>query len=96
MTVEKLFQEFTAISEPILPRVREVSLAHAQRCSFLIMKQSCIPLAVEMVLGKHRNFSTYLAKRTSVQSGACAEVQIPDYGTEMWSPGSRNVSRKAL
>jgi hypothetical protein len=35
-----------------------------------------------------------LAKRTSVKSGACAEVHIPDYGTELWSRGSRNFSRK--
>jgi hypothetical protein len=53
------------------------------------------PLAVEFVPGKHCNFSTYLAKRGRVQSGACAEVQIPNYGTVVWSPGSRNGSRKA-
>jgi hypothetical protein len=37
---------------------------------------------------------TYLAKRTKPQFGACAGVQIPDYGTELWSPGCRNVSIK--
>jgi hypothetical protein len=60
------------------------------------LEQSYIPLAVEMVLGKHSNLITYLAKRTSVQSAACAEVQIPDYVTELWSPGSRISSRNAL
>jgi hypothetical protein len=76
-----------------MPRERELTLAHAQRCSILIMEQSFSPLAVEMVLGKHCNFSIYLAKGTSVQSGACAEVQIPDYGTVLWSLGSRISSR---
>jgi hypothetical protein len=74
----------------------EISLAHAQRCSFLILEQCCVLLAVEIVKGMHCNFSTYLAKRERAQAGACAEVQIPDYGTELWSPGSRNCSRKAL
>jgi hypothetical protein len=86
----------TAISAPILIRVRELSLAHEQRCSFLIMDQISGPLAVEKFPGKHCVFSTYLAKRTRAPSGACAEVQFPDYGKELWSPGSRNGSRKAL
>jgi hypothetical protein len=47
-----------------------------------------------MVLGKHCDFSTYLAKRTRPQSGACAEVQFPDYGTVLWALGSRIDSRK--
>jgi hypothetical protein len=42
------------------------------------MEQSCSPLAVEMVPGKHNDFSTYLAKKTRPQSGADAEVQFPD------------------
>jgi hypothetical protein len=71
-------------------------LAHAQICSFLIMEQSCSPLAVEIVPGKHCDFSTYLEKRATAPSGACAEVQFPDYGTELWSPGTRNCSRIAL
>jgi hypothetical protein len=75
---------------------RELSLAHALMCSFLIMEQSCSPLAVEIVLGKHCIFSTYLAKRAIVQSGACAEEQIPDYGRDLWSSGSRICSRKVL
>jgi hypothetical protein len=54
-------QENTAISAPILPRVRELSLAHAQRCNFLILKQCCGPLAVEMIRGNYCDFSTYLA-----------------------------------
>jgi hypothetical protein len=87
-------QENTAISANILPRVRELSLAHAQRCSFLIIKECFGPKAVEIILGKHCDFSTYLAKRTRGQSGACAEVQDPDYGTELWSPCSRHCSRK--
>jgi hypothetical protein len=60
------------------------------------MEQSCGHLAEEIILGKHRDFNTNLAKRTRPQSGACAEVHFPDYGTELWSPGSRNFSRKAL
>jgi hypothetical protein len=45
-------QEITAISAPILPRERELSLAHSQRFSFMIMEQCCGPLAVEIVPGK--------------------------------------------
>jgi hypothetical protein len=59
------------------------------------MEQCSGPLAVEIVPGKHCNFSTHLAKRARAQSGERAEVQIPDYGTVLWSPGSRNGSRKA-
>jgi hypothetical protein len=92
----KYFQESTAISAPNLPREQEIGLAHAQRCTFLIMEQSSVPLAVEMVPGKHCDFRTYLAKRARAQSGACAEVQFADYGTGFWSPGSRNISIKAL
>jgi hypothetical protein len=42
-------KENTAILAPILPRERELSLAFAQRCSFLFIKQCCGPLAVEMI-----------------------------------------------
>jgi hypothetical protein len=58
------------------------------------MEQSCGPLAVEIVPGKNCDFSNYLAKRARDQFGACAEVQCPDYRTVLWSPGSRNGSRK--
>jgi hypothetical protein len=37
------------------------------------------PLTVEIVPGKHCDFSTYLAKRARAQSGAFEEVQFPDY-----------------
>jgi hypothetical protein len=60
------------------------------------MEQSCSLLAIEMVPGKHCVFRTYLAKRARAQSGACEEVQFPDYGTVLYSTGSRNVSWKAL
>jgi hypothetical protein len=60
------------------------------------MDQSCGPLAVEFVPGKHCDFSTYLAKRARAQSGAYAEVQFPDYLTELCSTASKNGSRKAL
>jgi hypothetical protein len=43
------------------------------------MEQISGPLAVEFVSGKHCDFSTYLAKRATAQSGACAEVNFPDY-----------------
>jgi hypothetical protein len=89
-------QESTAISTPNLPRERKLSLAHAQTCSFLIMEQCCGPLAVEFIPRKHCDFSTYLAKRARAQSGACADVKFPDYGTVLWALGSRNISRKAL
>jgi hypothetical protein len=85
-----------AISAPILPGEREISLAHVQRCSFLIMEQCCGPLVVEMIPGEHYDFSTSLAKRARVQSGACAELKLPEYGTEFCSRGNRNDSRKAL
>jgi hypothetical protein len=84
------------ISAPILPRERELSLAHAQSCSFLIMEQCCGLLAEEYFPGKHCDFRTYLAKRARTQSGTFADVQFPDYGTELCSLGSRNCSRKAL
>jgi hypothetical protein len=45
------------------------------------MENCCGPLAVEFIPGKHCVFSTYLAKRARAQSGACTEVQFPDYGT---------------
>jgi hypothetical protein len=47
------------------------------------MVQRYGPLGVEIVPGKHCDFSTYLAKRAGTESGACAEVQFPDYGTEL-------------
>jgi hypothetical protein len=53
-------------------------------------------MSVEIIPGKHCDFSTYLAKRAGVQSGACAELQVPDYGTELWTYDSRNGSRKTL
>jgi hypothetical protein len=59
------------------------------------MEQWCGPLAVEMFPRKNCDFSHSLAKRTRAQSGACTEVQFPGYGTVLWSPGSRNDSRKA-
>jgi hypothetical protein len=59
------------------------------------MEQCCGPLAVEFIPGKHCYFSTYLAKSARAQSGAYAEVHFPDYGRVLWSPGSRNSSRKA-
>jgi hypothetical protein len=55
-------QESTAISAPILPRDRELSLAHAQSCNILIMEQCCGPLEIEMIPGKHSDFSTYVGK----------------------------------
>jgi hypothetical protein len=95
-TGSKGFQESPAISASILQRERELSLAHEPRCRFLIMEYISGPLAVEMAPGKHCDLSTYIAKRARAQSLACAELQFPDYGTELWSPGSRNYSRKAL
>jgi hypothetical protein len=86
----------TATSAPSLPREPQLSLEHAQRCSFLIMEQSCGPMALEIVPEKHCDFSSYLAKRAKTHSGACAEVQFPDYGTVLWFPGFRNFSRKTL
>jgi hypothetical protein len=75
---------------------RELSLAHVKSCSFLIMEQCFGPLSVEIFQGKHCDFSTYLAKSSRAQTGECAEVQFPDYETELWSSGSRIGSRKAL
>jgi hypothetical protein len=62
----------------------------------LIMEQSYGPLAVEIFPEKHCDFMSYLAKRARAQSGACADVQFPDFGTVLWSLGSRNCSRKTL
>jgi hypothetical protein len=59
------------------------------------MEQSCSLLAVENFPGNHCDFITYLTKRARAQSGACAEVYFPDYGTLLWSHGSRYSSRKA-
>jgi hypothetical protein len=45
------------------------------------MEECFGPLPVEIVPGKHCDFSTYLAKRARAQTVACAEVQFNDYGT---------------
>jgi hypothetical protein len=37
-----------------------------------------------------------LSKRARALFGACAEVQLPDYGKVLWAHCSRNDSRKAL
>jgi hypothetical protein len=92
----EIFPGNTEISAPILPRERVFFLSLELWCSFLIMEQSSGPLEVEIVPGKHCDFSTYLSKRARGQSGACAEMQFPDYGTELWSPGSRIISKKEL
>jgi hypothetical protein len=34
--------------------------------------------------GKHCDFSTYFTKRARAQFGACAEVQLPGYGSVLW------------
>jgi hypothetical protein len=75
-------QEISAISARILPRERELSLAHAQKFIFLNMEQCYGPFAVELFPGKHCDLSTNLAKRARAQSGACAEVNFPEYGTK--------------
>jgi hypothetical protein len=62
---------------------RRAQFEHAQRCSFLIIEQSNVPLAVEIFPGNHCDISNNLAKRARAQSGACTEVQFPDYGTEL-------------
>jgi hypothetical protein len=59
------------------------------------MEQCSGPFSVEIVPGKHCDFSTYLAQRARNKSGACAEVKFPDYGKVLWSSGSRNGSTKA-
>jgi hypothetical protein len=76
-------QEISAITAPNLPRERELSLAHEQRCIFLFKEQISGPLAVENIPGNYCDFSTYLAKRAGAHSGACAGVQFSDYLTEM-------------
>jgi hypothetical protein len=45
------------------------------------MEQCSGSLAVEIIPGKHCDFSSYLAKRAGAKFGACAEEQFPDYGT---------------
>jgi hypothetical protein len=47
------------------------------------MEQSYVPLAVEKFPGYHCDFSNNLAKIARAPSGACTEVQFPDYGTEL-------------
>jgi hypothetical protein len=91
----RIFPGNTSILAHILPRERELCLAHAQRSSFLITEEYCGPLAVEMIPGKHCEFSTYLTKRARTHSGAWTDVKFPDYGTVLWSPGSRDFARKA-
>jgi hypothetical protein len=58
------------------------------------MVRSSGPDAVDMVPEKPCDFSTYLAKSARAQSGACAEVQFPDYCTELWSGAVENVLGK--
>jgi hypothetical protein len=62
----------------------------------MIMEECCGPLTIEMLPRKHCDFSNYLDKRARSQSGVCAEVQFPDYGTVLWYPVTRNDSKKAL
>jgi hypothetical protein len=83
------------ILAPILLRERKAQCGVGAEVQFPDYEQCCGPLAVEMVPRKHCDFSTYITKRARDQSGACAELQFPDYGTVLWSPGNRNVSRKA-
>jgi hypothetical protein len=91
-------QENSAISAPILPRGRELSLAHAQRGNFLITEQCYGPLAVEMFPVNHYDFSTNLAQRARTKYGSCADVQFHDYGTVLWSlavemvPGKQEIT----
>jgi hypothetical protein len=79
----EIVPEITVIPAHILPRERELSLEHVRRCIFLIMELRCGPLTLEIIPGKPCDFSTILAKRARAQSGACAEVQFPVYGTEL-------------
>jgi hypothetical protein len=60
------------------------------------MEESCGPLAVEIIPEEHCDFSTNFSKRAKAQFGACTEVQFFDYGTVLWSSGSRNDFGKAL
>jgi hypothetical protein len=48
----EMFPGNIAISATILLRGRELSVAHAQRCSFLIMGHCSLPLAVEIFPGE--------------------------------------------
>jgi hypothetical protein len=57
-------------------------------------RKCCCPLSVEIIPGKHFDFINYLAKRGRALSGACAEVQFPDYGTKLWSPAVEFVPGK--
>jgi hypothetical protein len=60
------------------------------------MEQCCGTISVEIIPGKHCDFSTYLERRARAQSGTCAEVEFPNYGTDFWALVNRNFSRKAL
>jgi hypothetical protein len=87
MAVE-IVQGNTAISAPMLPREREISLAHAQSCSFLIMEHSCGPLAVEIfqesteisarILRKERELSLAHAQRYSflIMEQCCGPLAV--------------------
>jgi hypothetical protein len=46
-----------------MPRERELSLAHVQMCTFLIMEQSCGPLAVKMFPGNTAISETILPRK---------------------------------
>jgi hypothetical protein len=67
-------QENRAISAPTLPRERELSFAHAHRCSFLIIELCCMHLAVAMIPGITVISAPILPKSAKSQSGSCAEV----------------------
>jgi hypothetical protein len=84
MSVEIIPGNYCDFRTYLAKRAR-ANLENAQRCSFLIM---------ERIPGKHCDFSAYHAKRARAQSGACAEVQFPDYGTVLWANVSGNNSRK--
>jgi hypothetical protein len=60
------------------------------------MEQCFGVLEVEMIAGKHWDFSNFLAKGARAQSGAFADVQFPDYGTELWPLAVENGSKAAM
>jgi hypothetical protein len=88
-------QESTANSAPIFPRERELSLAHVQRCSFLIMDQCCGPLTVQNCSRKALRFQHLSCQESESSGWSMRRGAVSRLWKKLWSPGSRNFSWKA-
>jgi hypothetical protein len=89
-------QVSTAISATSLPRERELCLAHAHWCSFLITLKCCGPQAVELVPESTALSAPILPREREISLEHAQRCIFLIIVQRLWSPCSRNGSRKAL